>query len=77
MMAQLPGHHALLITPPWIFSFGGMSRTVPHFVDGQLWSMGGSPGELSEELVTQENQKMGWRMNCDVGKATEGLENEL
>ena len=53
-------------------------------------SMGGSPGELSEKLVTQEKQKKGWRMNCDVvegtegqrmncdvGKATEGLENEL
>ena len=36
--------------------------------------MGGSPGELSEEVVTQENRKEGWRMNCD--KATEGLENE-
>ena len=52
--------------------------------------MGGSPGEVSEELVTQEKRKKGWRMNCDVGqategwrmscdvgKATEGLENEL
>ena len=40
-------------------------------------NMGGSPGELSEELVTQEKRKKGWRMNCDVGEATEGLENEL
>ena len=52
--------------------------------------MGGSPGELSEELVTQEKRKKGWRMSCDageatagwrmscdVGKAMEGLENEL
>ena len=39
--------------------------------------MGGSPGELSEELVTQEKRKKGWRLNCDVGEATEGLENEL
>ena len=39
--------------------------------------MGGSPGELSEELVTQEKRKKGWRMNCDIGVATEGLENEL
>ena len=39
--------------------------------------MGGSPGELSEELVTQETRKKGWRMNCDVGEATEGLEDEL
>ena len=40
-------------------------------------NMGGSPGELSEELVTQEKLKKGWRMNCDVAEATEGLENEL
>ena len=33
-------------------------------------SMGGSPGELSEELVTQEKRKKGWRMICDVGEAT-------
>ena len=39
--------------------------------------MGGSPGELSEDLVTQEKRKKGWRMNCDVGEAMEGLENEL
>ena len=40
-------------------------------------SMGGSPGELSEELVMQEKRKKGGRMNCDIGEATEGLENEL
>ena len=39
--------------------------------------MGGSPGELSEELVTLKKRKKGWRMNCDVGKATDRLENEL
>ena len=39
--------------------------------------MGGSPVELSEELVTYVKQQKGWRMNCGVGKATEGLENEL
>ena len=39
--------------------------------------MGGSPGELSEELVRYEKRKKGWGMNCDVGEATEGLENEL
>ena len=39
--------------------------------------MGGSPSELSEELVTYEKREKGWRMNCDVGEATEGLENEL
>ena len=32
--------------------------------------MGGSPGGLSEELVTWEKRKKGWRMNCDVGEAT-------
>ena len=40
-------------------------------------SMGGSPGELSEEFVTQEKRNKGWRLNCDVGEATEGLENEF
>ena len=34
--------------------------------------MGDSPGELIEELVTYEKRKKGWRMNCDVGEATEG-----
>ena len=28
--------------------------------------MGGSSGELSEELVTYEKRKKGCRMNCDV-----------
>ena len=32
--------------------------------------MVGSPGELSEELVTQEKRKKGWRKNCEVGEAT-------
>ena len=40
-------------------------------------AMGGSPGELSEELVTKEKRKKGWKMNCDVSEATERLENEL
>ena len=39
--------------------------------------MGGSPGDVSEEPVTQEKRKNGWRMSCDVGEATEGFENEL
>ena len=39
--------------------------------------MGGSPGDVSEEPVTQEKRKKGCRMCCDVGKAAEGLENEL
>ena len=33
-------------------------------------SMGGSPGYVSEEPVTQEKRKKGLRMNCDVCKAT-------
>ena len=37
--------------------------------------MSGLPGALSEEIVTQEKRKKGWRMN--LGEATEGLENEL
>ena len=40
-------------------------------------TIGGSPGELSEELVTQEKRKKDLRMICDVGEATEGLGNEL
>ena len=39
--------------------------------------MGGSPWDVSEEPVTQEDRKKSWRMGCDVGEATEGLENEL
>ena len=48
-----------------------------HPVPGKRLNMCGSPGELSEELVTQEKRKKGWRMNCDVGEAKEGLENQL
>ena len=39
--------------------------------------MGGSPDDVGEEPIMQEKQKKGWRMNCDVDEATEGLENEL
>ena len=39
--------------------------------------MGGSPGDVSEESMTYEKRKKGWRMSYDVGEATEGLENEL
>ena len=42
---------------------------------GMIYIMGESPGELSEEF--KEKRKKGWRMNCDVGKTTEGLESEL
>ena len=39
--------------------------------------MGGSSGDVSEDPVTQEKRKKGSRMSCDVGEATEGMENEL
>ena len=39
--------------------------------------LGVSPGDPSEKPVTKEKRKKGWRMRCDVGEATEGLENEL
>ena len=39
----------------------------------QSVSMGGSPGELSEELVTQEKRKKSWRMKCDVISPTSQL----
>ena len=48
-----------------------------HVITHSAPSVGGSPGELSEELVTQEKRKKGWRINCDVGETTEGLKNEL
>ena len=38
--------------------------------------MGGLPGDVSEEPVTQEKRKKCWRMSCDVGEVTESLENE-
>ena len=35
-------------------------------------------GEVTERLETEKvKQRKGWRMGCDVDKATEGLENEL
>ena len=39
--------------------------------------MGCPPGDVSEEPVTQEKRKKGWRMSCAVGEAMEELENEL
>ena len=32
--------------------------------------MDGSPGDVSEELVTWEKRKKGWRMNCDLDEVT-------
>ena len=40
-------------------------------------TMGGLPGDVNEEPVTEKKRKKGWRMSCDVGEATKGLENEL
>ena len=31
---------------------------------------------VGEAPVTYEKRKKGWRINCDVGEATEGFENE-
>ena len=45
-----------------------LENEICYFVTNQ--GMGGSPGELSEELVTQEKRKKGWRMSCDVGEVT-------
>ena len=39
--------------------------------------MGGSPGDVCEVPMTYVKQRKGCRMSCDVGKAAEGLENEL
>ena len=52
-------------------------------------SMGGSSDDVSEEPVHRRSERRvgvwavayvkqwkGWRMSCDIGKATEGLENE-
>ena len=39
--------------------------------------MGGSPDEVREVPVTQVKQRKGCRMTCDLGKAAEGLKNEL
>ena len=41
------------------------------------FSMGGSPGDVTEEPVTLEKRNKGWKMICDVAEAAEGLENEL
>ena len=48
-----------------------------HLTTMKLQLMGGSPGGVSEEPVTYEKLKKGWRMSCDVDKATEELKNEL
>ena len=56
-------------------TFCGRRKTVETWYC-LLYVMGGSLGDVSEEPVTQEKRK-DWKMSYDVGKATEGLENEL
>ena len=48
-----------------------MSLTGP-LISSVFYNMGGSPDDVSEEPVTYEKRKKGWRMSCDVGEATEG-----
>ena len=51
---------------------------IDDFFTLYIWQdMGGSPGDVSEEPVTEEKRKKAWRMNCSVAEATERLENEL
>ena len=57
--------------------FGRPCSILLHSLKNRFVCVDGSPGELSEELVTQEKRKKDWRLNCDVGEATKGLENEL
>ena len=46
-------------------------------ISSVFYIMDGSPGDVSEEPVTYEKRKKGWRMICDVCEAREWLENEL
>ena len=65
----------------------GCSCNADFVLEKLAYIMGGSPGDVSEEPVTQEKLKKvwamscdvgeaqkGWRMNCAVGKTMEGLE---
>ena len=45
-------------------------------VENELWCRWSS-GRVGEWTVMQVKQWKGWRMSCDVGKATKGLANEL
>ena len=42
-----------------------------------LHTMGGSSGDVSEEPVTWEKRKYGWRISCDVGEATKVLKSSF
>ena len=57
--------------------FGQNTDDITIYLVLQYAIMDGSPGDISEEPVMQEKGKKGWRISCDVGEATEGLENEL
>ena len=59
---------------PTILKHPGIYRVIKEI---QRTTIGGSPGDVSEEPVTYEKRKNSWEMSCEVGKATEGLENEL
>ena len=48
-----------------------------NYIIGIVQGMHVSPGDVSEEPMTQEMRKKGWRMSCDAGEETEGLENQL
>ena len=54
-----------------------MHEKIVDFSDMLLENMGGSTCDVSEESLTYEKRKKGWRMSCDAGKETEGLENEV
>ena len=66
-------------SPARYFLYGGIYYYFPRFTMNSvtILTMSGSPGDVSEEPVTQEKRKKGWRMSCGVREATEGLENEL
>ena len=71
--------------------YGGIYYYFPRFTMNSvtILTLGGSPGDVSEAkrrrserrvgewAVAYVKQRKGWRMSCDVGKATEGLENAL
>ena len=39
--------------------------------------MGDSPGDIGEVYVTYVKRQKRWRTSCDVGEATEGLDNNM
>ena len=54
-------------------TFISLTLCMQYLNKAHIQTMGGSPCDLSEEHVTKEKRKKGWRMRCDVGEATEGL----